>query len=45
MKYIKKSHDPSLWIEKPGEYTNRGKGITICSSKEEIDAIFNLQEK
>lgn len=26
----------NIWIMKPGEFTNRGKGITVCGSLEEI---------
>ena len=37
-----KTHDTSLqniWIIKPGEYTNRGNGITVCQALSEIAAI------
>ena len=30
----------NIWILKPGEFTNRGKGIAVCSSVEEIKNKF-----
>jgi hypothetical protein len=26
----------NIWIMKPGEFTNRGKGISVCSSLDDI---------
>ncbi|TNV86406.1 hypothetical protein FGO68_gene17718 [Halteria grandinella] len=34
-------HFQNIWIVKPGENTNRGNGITVCSSFQEIKQIFN----
>lgn len=30
----------NIWIIKPGEYTNRGNGITVCQALEDINAIL-----
>lgn len=30
----------STWIVKPGEFTNRGTGITVCQSLSEINRII-----
>ena len=35
----------NIWILKPGEYTNRGKGITVCSSLDEIKIRLKGKEK
>lgn len=36
----KESRSQNLWILKPGEFTNRGNGITVCQTLEEINAII-----
>lgn len=36
--------NPGLWIIKPGERSNRGNGITICKSLEEIKDVINKKE-
>lgn len=33
----------NVWIVKPGEFTNRGHGITVCDSLEDI--IIRLKGK
>ena len=33
-----------LMIVKPGERSNRGRGITVCSKIEEIEAILDAKE-
>jgi tubulin monoglycylase TTLL3/8 len=37
----KKPKPISLWIVKPGEYTNRGNGITVCQDISEINKVLN----
>ncbi|OMJ67300.1 hypothetical protein SteCoe_35572 [Stentor coeruleus] len=37
----KKKKSGNVWIVKPGENSNRGQGITVCSSIEEIRSIVN----
>jgi hypothetical protein len=32
----KNSDIKNIWIVKPGEVTNRGKGITVCATLDEI---------
>ena len=32
----KKKEIMNIWILKPGEFTNRGKGITVCSSLDDV---------
>lgn len=32
----RKKLSQNIWIVKPGEHTNRGKGITVCSILDEI---------
>ena len=34
----------NVWIIKPGEGTNRGNGITVCSEIAEIKDIVNNRE-
>lgn len=36
--------NPGLWIIKPGERSNRGNGISICKSLEEIKDVINKKE-
>lgn len=36
----KETHSQNLWIVKPGEFTNRGNGISVCQTLEEINAII-----
>lgn len=40
----KKKSFQNLWIVKPGEFTNRGQGITVCKSLSEILAILKPAE-
>lgn len=35
----------NIWIVKPGEFSNRGNGITVCQSLEEISNILNQSDK
>jgi len=44
-KSIEDSKEKNLWIVKPGEYSNRGKGITVCSEIDEVDEILNNVHK
>ena len=30
----------NMWIVKPGEFTNRGNGITVCMNLQEIKTIL-----
>ncbi len=34
----------NIWIAKPGEFSNRGKGITVCNSIQMVEEILNLKE-
>lgn len=34
----------NLWIIKPGEFTNRGQGIKVCKTFEEIKALVSVSE-
>ena len=34
----------NIWIIKPGELTNRGKGITICNDLNSINTVLNSKE-
>lgn len=36
---------PNIWIVKPGEFTNRGNGITVCKTLEEIKSIIKNKKK
>ncbi|OMJ85917.1 hypothetical protein SteCoe_12694 [Stentor coeruleus] len=40
----KKKSFQNLWIVKPGEFTNRGQGITVCKNLSEIIAILKPAE-
>ena len=35
------NHSQNIWILKPGEDTNRGKGITMCSSLDQIYSVIS----
>ena len=35
------NHGKTIWIVKPGENSNRGNGISLCNSLEEIDKLLN----
>jgi tubulin---tyrosine ligase len=35
----------NIWIVKPGELTNRGRGITVCSTLDEIKVRLKGKEK
>lgn len=37
LKRFHESNSGSIWIVKPGENSNRGSGITLCSTMIEID--------
>lgn len=32
----------NFWIVKPGEYSNRGKGISVCSNLQEIKSELSI---
>jgi len=34
----------NIWIVKPGEFSNRGKGITVCNKIEMVEEILNAKE-
>ncbi|CAD8199428.1 unnamed protein product [Paramecium octaurelia] len=40
----KKPRPINLWIVKPGEFTNRGNGITVCQDLQEINKILNEEQ-
>ena len=40
----KKPKLKNIWIVKPGENSNRGRGITVCQTIEEVDSIINSKE-
>ena len=35
----------NIWIVKPGEFSNRGNGIIVCKTLEDIKAIVKNQKK
>lgn len=35
----------NIWIVKPGEFTNRGHGITVCHTLEEVKSILKNKRK
>ena len=35
----------NIWIVKPGEVTNRGRGITVCATLDEIKIRLKSKEK
>lgn len=35
----------NIWIVKPGEFTNRGNGITVCRTLEEVKSIVKNKKK
>ena len=39
-----KSSDGNIWIVKPGENTNRGVGITVCKTLNEIEEVLASEE-
>lgn len=41
----KKKETLNIWILKPGEFTNRGKGITVCPSLDDIKVRLKGREK
>ncbi|OMJ92771.1 hypothetical protein SteCoe_4404 [Stentor coeruleus] len=42
----KETQSQNLWIVKPGEFSNRGNGITVCQTLDEISAIVKpINEK
>ena len=43
-KSANKSGIQNIWIVKPGEFTNRGQGITVCKSLAEITALIKPVE-
>ena len=44
-KEILETSEERLWIVKPGENTNRGKGIKVCSSVEEVRDIVSCPKE
>lgn len=44
-KEILEKNDEKLWIVKPGENTNRGKGIKVCSSVEDVFDIVSYPKE
>ena len=41
----KKKEIMNIWILKPGEFTNRGKGISVCSSLDDVKIRLKGKEK
>ncbi|CAD8173564.1 unnamed protein product [Paramecium octaurelia] len=44
LEFYKKQPKGSTWIVKPGEFTNRGTGITVCQSLSEINKIISKKQ-
>ncbi|CAD8095262.1 unnamed protein product [Paramecium sonneborni] len=44
LEFYKKQPKGSTWIVKPGEFTNRGTGITVCQSLSEINKIVSKKQ-
>ncbi|CAD8097268.1 unnamed protein product [Paramecium sonneborni] len=44
LEFYKKQPKGSTWIIKPGEFTNRGTGITVCQTLSEINKIVSKKQ-
>lgn len=45
MKEEKNEKVRNIWIVKPGEFTNRGNGITVCKNLDDIKKILKCRKK